>query len=46
LTKPDKNFSFRLFGRGGETGNDPKLYTDTEKLTTALNIVKSITVSF
>jgi hypothetical protein len=30
--------TLRLIGRGGETGNDGKLYDDTDKLTTALKV--------
>ena len=46
LTKPEKNYSMKLIGRGGEDGNDPKLYNDTDKLTTALKIIESIEVLF
>jgi len=34
--------TLRLVGRGGETGVDGKLYHDTEMLTTALSVFKSI----
>jgi hypothetical protein len=34
--------TLKLFGRGGETGSDGKLYNDTDKLTTALSVFGKI----
>jgi hypothetical protein len=44
LIKPGSDYSMKLIGRGGENGEDGRLYNDLEKLTTAKNILKSITV--
>jgi hypothetical protein len=34
--------TLKLIGRGGETGSDGKLYSDTDKLTTALSVFRGI----
>jgi hypothetical protein len=34
--------TLKLVGRGGETGNDGKLYNDTDKLTTALTVFEKV----
>ena len=36
--------TLKCIGRGGQTGSDPALYHDIEKLTTALKVFSSIVV--
>lgn len=41
-----KNYELAYTGRSGETGNDPKLLNTKDGLTTALEMVKSVRVSW